>query len=111
MNFRNITDKLKDTIIPKEDKKEELETTQNDKNVTAKDDIMEYEQKPISDEIEFYQEQPMKIKTVFVKSEDEEDEDNKKIKTIGAVKIAVGVGIAAAAGIAAFLLSSRKKRW
>ena len=49
-------------------------------------------------------------KTVFVKSEDEEHKDNKKHKIIGTVKIAAGVGLVAA-GIAAFLLSSRKKRW
>jgi endo-1,4-beta-D-glucanase Y len=71
---------------------------------------MEYEQKPISDEIEQFEEQPFRIKTMFVKSEDEEDVAARKKKLMGAAKVAAGVGIVAAAGLAAFLLGSRKKR-
>jgi hypothetical protein len=48
---------------------------------------------------------------MFVKSEDEADIAAKKKKLMGAVKVAAGIGIVAAAGLAAFLLGSRKKRW
>jgi hypothetical protein len=110
MNLRDISDKLKDTILPREVKKDDLELADNDKKETAPEENMEYEQKPISDEIEQFEEQPFRIKTMFVKSEDEEDVAARKKKLMGAAKVAAGVGIVAAAGLAAFLLASRKKR-
>jgi hypothetical protein len=111
MNLRDISDKLKDTILPREVKKEDFELVDNEKKEIPKEENMEYEQKPISDEIEQFEEQPFRIKTMFVKSEDEEDAAAKKKKLLGAAKVAVGVGIVAAAGLAAFLLGSKKKRW
>jgi hypothetical protein len=110
MNLRDISDKLKDTILPREVKKDDLELADNDKKETAPEENMEHEQKPISDEIEQFEEQPFRIKTMFVKSEDEEDVAARKKKLMGAAKVAAGVGIVAAAGLAAFLLGSRKKR-
>lgn len=108
MNLRDITDKLKDTIIQRDVKKEGLEPDNSEKKEIVEDENMEYEQKPISDEFEQSMEQPIKIKTVFVKSGEEEEGDKKK-KIAGAVKIAAGVGIVAA-GLAAFVLGSRKKK-
>jgi hypothetical protein len=110
MNLRDISDKLKDTILPGDTKKDDLELTDNEKKVTAPEENMEHEQMPISDEIEQFEEQPFRIKTMFVKSEDEEDIAVRKKRLMGAAKIAAGVGIVAAAGLTAFLLGSRKKR-
>jgi hypothetical protein len=111
MNLKDISDKLKDTILPRDEKKEGLELKDSEKKETTKCEHMENEQKPISDEVEQFEEQPLRIKTMFVKSEDEADIAAKKKKLMGAAKVAAGIGIVAAAGLAAFLLGSRKKRW
>lgn len=111
MNLKDISDKLKDTILPRDVKKEGIEPEESDKKEIARDENMENEQKPISDEVEQFEEQPLRIKTMFVKSEDEEDVAAKKKKLMGAAKVAAGVGIVATAGLAAFLLGSKKKRW
>lgn len=100
MDFK---DKLKHAFIPNEDKKEDIDSTE--------DDSMEYEQRPISDEVEQLDGEPIKIKTMLVKSQEEdvkESETSRNMKTI--VKVAAGVGLAAAAGIATLLLLSRKKK-
>jgi hypothetical protein len=110
MNLKDITDKLKGTIIPKDVKKEDFELTEQEKNEIVEVDDMAKDQNPISDETEIIEEQPLRIKTMIVKQEDEQKEFKKK-KLADAAKIAAGVGVAAVAGLAVILISSRKKKW
>jgi hypothetical protein len=109
MNIRDITDKLRETIIPKDVKKEDFELTEQEKKEIVEDEKMEKEQKLISDETEIIEEQPLRIKTMIVKEEDQQAEFKKK-KLAETAKIAAGIGIAAVAGLAVLLLSSRKRR-
>lgn len=110
MKLRDITDKLKETIIPKDVKEEDFQLSEQEKKEIVEDENMEQDQKIISDETEIIEEQPLRIRTMIVKEEDQQAEFKKK-KLAEAVKIAAGVGVAAAAGLAVLLLSSRKKKW
>lgn len=128
MNIKDITEKLKGTVIPKDVKKEEFELTEEEKKEIAEDENMSEEQKPISDEVETLNEpvsepveaeeikeepkqEEINIKTMIVTEEDQETEEDKKRKLMGKVKVAAGVALVTAAGIAAYLLKSKKKRW
>jgi hypothetical protein len=110
MNFKDITGKLKDSVLSQKDKNEDIEPLEKEEEVIDEAENMENEQKPLSDEVEQYEEQPLRIKTILVKSEDEEKKAQDKKKLIGAAKVAAGVGLVAAAGLAAFLLGSRKRK-
>ena len=114
MNIKDIGSKLKETMIPKDVRKEEFELTDNERKEIVEEADMNSEQRPISDEVEDMEEpvqqKPMKIKTILVKSEDQEDEGTTKEKVKNTLKVVAGVGAIAVAGIAAVLLSSRKKR-
>lgn len=107
MNIKDITGKFKETVgskITKEDK-DELKENKTEKNFD--------EEKIISDEIEEdneIKEGPMKVKTMFVKSEATEAEENNRKKIKDAVKIISGIGIIAVTGIAALLINSKKKK-
>lgn len=110
MNIKEITEKLKDTIIPREVNKEEFELTEDEKKIVDGEET-ESKETVISDEIEdidVVEEAPIRIKTVLVQESETEEEVKKRLS--GAVKIAAGVGIVAVAGIAAVIFGSRKRR-
>jgi hypothetical protein len=117
MNIKDITDKLMGIKIPKDIKKEDFELTEVEKKHIEEENIMEEIQKPISDEVELEEEikieeqEPIKIKTVFVKDEDQVDEEASKRKLKETLKVVAGVSLVLAAGVAAVLLKSKKKRW
>lgn len=116
-----MAEKIKGTVIPKDVKKEDFEVTEDEKKEIIENNVSENEDKPISDEVEDVvedinngseenkNEEPMKIKTMFVKEEDQKTEETAKDKIKGAAKIAAGVGIAAI-GLAAVLLRTKRKR-
>lgn len=115
MKVRDITDKIKDIVIPKNVKKEDFELTESEKKKITEDNTMTEEQKPISYEIETdaskddvnNDNEEIKIRTIIVTEEDNEKENKTMMST--AIKLVVGVGIAAA-GLAAILLNSRKRK-
>jgi len=121
VSIKDMAEKIKGTVIPKDVKKEDFEVTEDEKKEITENNVPENEDKPISDEVEDIvedannvsednqNEEPIKIKTMFVKAEDENTPETAKDKIKGAAKIAAGVGIAAI-GLAAVLLRSKKRR-
>lgn len=119
MNIKNITDKLKDTMVAKDIKKENYDLTELEEKEITEDTNMKEQDKeiakenleednPISDETEIIEEQPLRIKTIIVKEEEQQAEVKKK-KLSDAAKIVAGVGIAAA-GLAVLLFNSKKRK-
>ncbi|MCM8711186.1 hypothetical protein M2651_09110 [Clostridium sp. SYSU_GA19001] len=99
MNIGDIKDKLKGIIAS---------NNSNEIDLPLKDEI-KHEEIQVSDEVEeIMGERPFRIKTVIVKDEEQGEEKVSK-KRIDKVKIIAGAAIAAA-GLAAIILSSRKRK-
>ncbi|MBL4935952.1 hypothetical protein JK636_09285 [Clostridium sp. YIM B02515] len=116
MSIKDMAEKIKGTVIPNDVKKEDFEVTEDEKKEITESNKAENEDRPISDEVEDINnnednqnEEPIKIKTMFVKEEDQKTEETSKDKIKGAAKIAAGVGIAVI-GLAAVILKSKRKR-
>jgi nucleoside phosphorylase len=115
MKVRDITDKIKDIVIPRDVKKEDFELTESEKKEITEDNTMTEDQKAISDETEVdiannkvnNDDEEIKIRTIIVTEEDNEKENKTMMST--AIKLVVGASIAAA-GLAAIFLNSRKRK-
>jgi hypothetical protein len=88
--------------IPKDIKKEDFELTENQKRQIDEESVVEVCEAP-------QQQDAFKIKTILVKEEDQKTEEEKKINLKASIKIIAGIGLAAA-GLAAVLLRSKKRR-
>lgn len=113
MKVKDITDKLKGIVIPKDAKQEDSEINESEKKDITEEDIMTEEEKVVSNETDIpanennNDNEEIKIRTIIVTEEDNGKESKGMLLTAG--KIAVGVGIAAASLVAIFL-SSKKRR-
>lgn len=88
--------------IPKDIRKEDFELTENEKKQIEEENIVGACEAP-------QQQDAFKIKTILVKEEDQQTDKEKKINFRVSIKIIAGIGLAAA-GLAAVLLRSKKRR-